>query len=36
MQKRRIELASAVIEATRLGERHADDLWSERHKRQGV
>jgi hypothetical protein len=32
----RIELANAVIEATGLGERHADDLWSERDEGQGV
>jgi hypothetical protein len=36
MQKRRIELALTVIEAARLGERHADDFWSKRHERQGI
>jgi len=36
MQKRRIELALTVIEAARLGERHAYDFWSKRHERQGI
>jgi len=31
-----IELALTVIEAARLGERHADDFWSKRHERQGI
>jgi hypothetical protein len=36
MQEGRIEPARAVIEASGLDERHADDLWSKRHERQGI
>jgi hypothetical protein len=32
---RQVEPALTVIEAARLGERHADDLWSG-HQRQGI
>jgi hypothetical protein len=34
--KRRIEFARTAVEPSGLGQRHADDLRSQRYERQGI
>jgi len=36
VQKRWIEFARTAVEPSGLGQRHADDLRSQRYERQGI
>jgi hypothetical protein len=36
VHKRWVEFAGTVVEPSGLGQRHADDLQSQRYERQGI